>query len=126
MLLVVVYCLFRYNTLLLVSTHDGLAGSRGLRPLAVETEFSIVVAAVVMLSIRWVGVLMINAMLVIPAACARNISGSAQKYMISSVIIAAACGVFGLLLSFALGTSSGATIVLVMTACYAFTLTYVR
>ncbi|MDR1570214.1 MAG: metal ABC transporter permease [Oscillospiraceae bacterium] len=120
--LVALYSALRYNRLLLVSANASLARSRGINPLAVEIEFTAVVALVVMLSIRWVGVLMLNAMLVIPAACARNVSDSVRAYIARAIVIALACGVAGLLLSFAAGTSSGATIVLLLTVCYAVTL----
>ena len=120
----VAYMLIRYNKILLVTTHQGLAKSRGINPLRIEIEFACVLAAVVMLSIQWVGILTLNAMLIIPAACGRNISGDTRTYTLSSILFALGAGVFGLLLSFALGTASGATIVLALTFIYLFTLTY--
>lgn len=75
-----------------------------------------------MLSIRWVGTLMLNAMLVLPAAAARNLARNVRRYHLLSMLLALVCSVAGLLLSFAWGTASGATIVLVLAAGYAVTL----
>ena len=75
-----------------------------------------------MLSIRWVGTLMLNAMLVLPAASARNLARNVRRYHLLSVLLALACSIVGLLLSFAWGTASGATIVLILAAGYAITL----
>lgn len=116
------YWLLFYNSLLLTGINGALAASRGVRTRVVETGFACLLAVVVMLSIRWVGVLIINAMLVLPAASARNLARGVSRYHLLAVIIALVCGVLGLLLSFAWGTASGATIVLVLGVCYAVTL----
>lgn len=65
-----------------------------------------------MVSIRWVGVMLINSLLILPAAASRNVARSAAGYMRTSVIIALCCGVVGLALSYYLNTSAGAAIVL--------------
>ncbi|MDR0397326.1 MAG: metal ABC transporter permease [Oscillospiraceae bacterium] len=117
--LTAVYCALRYNKLLLLNANPALAKSRGVPVRAVETGFACVLALVVMLSIRWVGVLMINAMLVVPAACARNLASDTRGYLAWATSLAVACGVAGLALSLAIGTAAGATIVLLLAACYA-------
>ena len=95
---------------------------RGVRTRLLETAFACLLAVVVMLSIRWVGTLMLNAMLVLPAASARNLARNVRRYHLLSVLLALACSIVGLLLSFAWGTASGATIVLILAAGYAITL----
>lgn len=122
LLLTGLYWALYYNRLLLVSVHRALAQSRGVPARFIEMSFACLVAIVVMLSIRWVGTLMINAMLVLPAAAARNVAANARAYLRLSVLLALSCGLLGLLLSFALGTASGATIVLLLALCYAGTL----
>jgi len=117
--LVILYTFLRYNRFLLSFAQPALAISRGVPVRATEIGFSCLVAVVVMLSIRWVGVLMINAMLVLPAAAARNRARNTCGYVWGSVTLALGCGVLGLLLSFALGTASGATIVLLLAVGYA-------
>lgn len=119
---VVVIWAVLYNKLLLLSVNRDLAASRGVRTVLVENIFVVMVAVVVMLSIQWVGILLINSLLILPAAAARNIVRSSRSYLWISVGIAVACGVVGLMVSYAVNTSAGATIVLICAA--AFLITY--
>jgi len=75
-----------------------------------------------MMSIRWVGVMLINSLLILPAAASRNIARNAAGYLRLSVVISLLCGVSGLVLSYYLNTSAGAAIVLVCAAAYFVTL----
>ena len=107
-----------YNKLLVISVNRELAASRGIKTSVYENIFVIVVAVVVMMSIKWVGILLINSLLILPAASARNIAKNSRQYLILSVIISLACGVSGLLISFYGDTSAGATIVTVSAALF--------
>lgn len=102
-----------YNKLTLVSINRELAASRGVRVALIENIFVVLVAIVVMLSIKWVGVLLINSMLILPAACARNFSTNSRQYLFSSVALSLVAGLGGVISSFYLNTSAGATIVLI-------------
>ena len=114
--------IFTYNRLLLTAVNPQLAQSRGIPVRAMEYGFVILVAVAVMLSIRWVGVLLINALLILPAAAARNIARSAAQHALFSVIISLLSGVVGLCVSIPLGTGVGAAVVLCAAVCYAITL----
>lgn len=116
-----VWC-FVYNKLMLISVNRSLAASRGVRVTLYENIFSIMVAVVVMLSIKWVGVLLINSLLILPAASARNISRSVKQYHFFSVLFAVVSGLGGLIASWYLAASSGATIVMI--AAILFFVTY--
>ena len=111
-----------YNSLLLTSVDSFLARSRGIRTRLVEIAFVVMVAVAVMLSIRWVGVMLINALLILPAAAGRNIARSARQHAVWSVVLALISGLAGLTLSYYLDTSAGASIVLVSALCYAVSL----
>ena len=111
-----------YNSLLLTSVDPFLARSRGIHTRLVECVFVVMVAVAVMLSIRWVGVMLINALLILPAAAGRNIARSARQHAAWSVGLALVCGIVGLTLSYYLDTSAGASIVLVSALCYAVSL----
>lgn len=126
LLVTVAFWLVCYNRLLLTSVSQTLSSSRGIPTRIVETAFACLLAVVVMLSIRWVGVLIISAMLVLPSAAARNLARNVRGYHLLAVLLAVICAIAGLLLSFAWGTASGATIVLVLAACYAITLLFRR
>lgn len=111
-----------YNKLLLTAINPQLAQSRGIATKAVEYSFVILVAVAVMLSIRWVGVLLINALLILPAAAARNIARSAAQHALFSVLISLFSGIAGLCAAVPLDTSVGAAVVLCAAVCYALSL----
>ncbi|MBR2717680.1 MAG: metal ABC transporter permease [Clostridia bacterium] len=111
-----------YNALLLTSVNESLARSRGVRTRLTECAFVVLVAVAVMLAIKWVGVMLINALLILPAAAGRNLARSSRQHAIWSVVIALGSGVAGLISAYAWDTSAGAAIVLFAAACYALSL----
>lgn len=111
-----------FNRFLLVSVNPTLARSRGIPARLVETIFCIATAVIVTISIQWVGILIINSFLVLPAAAARNVSANMKQYHVVSVFITLISGTTGLLLSYYWATATGATIALVAAAFYLVTL----
>jgi len=101
-----------FNQLLLVSVNPSLARSRGVSVRAIEFAFSIIIALVVTISIQWVGILIINSLLVLPAATARNIAVNMRQYHLIALFVAVLSGLCGLICSYYWGTATGATIVL--------------
>ena len=102
-----------FNRFHAVSIHPTLARSKGLPVAFLDNLFVVVIAVVVMLSIRWVGLLIINAMLILPAAAARNVARSMRSYLLYALIFSLFSGVLGLWLSFCLAVATGPMIVLV-------------
>lgn len=111
-----------YNGLLLTSVNSSLARSRGVHTVVCDCAFMVLVAVAVMLAIKWVGVLLINALLILPAAAARNLARSCRQHAVYSVVIALVCGVAGLVAAYAWDTSAGAAIVVFAALCYALSL----
>lgn len=111
-----------FNPLMITSVNAPLAKSRGVRAHAVEYAFTALVAVSVMMSIRWVGVMLINSLLIVPAAASRNVARSAASYLWFSVLFSVVSGVAGLVLSYYLNTSAGAAVVLVAAIIYFATL----
>ncbi len=111
-----------FNRLLILSINTSFARSRGIHALLVESVFAAALAVVVAISIQWVGILIINSMLVLPGAAARNIANDVKHYHLASVAIALLSGLLGLILSYYLNTAAGATIVVVAAAIFFFTL----
>lgn len=107
-----------FNKLLLISINRELAASRGIKTVLYENIFVAVVAAVVMFSIKWVGILLINSLLILPAAAARNVSKNSRQYLAVSVVISLVGSVVGLLGSFYFDTAAGATIVTVLAVIF--------
>lgn len=111
-----------YNALLMTSVDPMLARSRGIPTRLIECGFVVLVALAVMLSIKWVGVMLINALLILPAAAGRNLAKTSRGHAGWSVGIALVSGLAGLTASYYLDTSAGATIVLVSAVFYAVSL----
>ena len=98
------------NRLVLVSIHPQLAASRGLKVKSTQTGFTVCIAVVVTLAINWVGLLMLNSLLVLPAASARNVAKNLRQYHALSVLFALTAALVGLTVSYCLGASTGAAI----------------
>lgn len=111
-----------YNQLLLLSVNRSLAASRGVRVMLVENIFVIMVAVAIMVSIRWVGILMLISLLVLPAAGRKKYYFLCRKLSWTATVFGLLFSVVGLWVSYSCGTSAGATMVL--TAAVLFFLTY--
>ena len=107
-----------FNGFFAVSISPSVARSKGLRTALYDNLFVVLVAVVVMLSIRWVGLLLINAMLILPAASARNVARSMRSYHLLSLLFGLFSGVLGLWLSYYNGVATGPTIILVLAAVF--------
>ena len=107
------------NRLMLVSIHPQLASSRGMKTELTQTLFTVCIAVVVTLAISWVGLLMLNSLLVLPAASARNVSRNLKQYHGYSVLFALGACLTGLVMSYYLGASTGASISLCLAAVFA-------
>ena len=119
LLAVVVFWVLMSNRLTLTAIHPQLASSRGMRTELVQTLFTVLIAVVVTLAISWVGLLILNSLLVLPAASARNVSKNLKQYHLFSVAFALVAGIAGLVLSYYFGTSAGAAISLALALIFA-------
>lgn len=119
---ILVVCLCFYNAMQLTFLNRALARSRGINVYLIDAGFSAMIALVVAISIQWVGLLIINSMLIVPAAAARNVARNCTQYLWLSIAISMISGVLGLIASFYVGPAAGATIVLIATGFYLFSL----
>lgn len=117
-----VFWLVCFNKLHAISVNQSLAKSKGIPVRLVEDLFVVLIAVVVTLSIRWVGILIINALLILPAAAAANISSNMREYHLFSVILSMAAGILGLVLSYYLNAAAGPAIVIVAAVFFLATL----
>lgn len=109
------------NKLIAISTDVSLAKAKGIKVQVIENIFGILIAVLVMLTIKWVGILLINALLILPAAAARNISGNMREYTIYSILFSLVAGFTGLILSYVSQVATGPTIVVISGIMYAIT-----
>ncbi len=118
LLIVVLIWVFSFNKLMLASLNSDMARSKQISVKFYKNIFTILIAFIVTISLKWVGMLIINSLLVLPAASAKNIAKSIKSYHGFSVLFSLAAGISGLIISFYTGTSPGATIVLISSVIF--------
>lgn len=111
-----------FNKLHALSVNEALAKSKKINTVLIDNMFVVIIALIVMLSIKWVGILIINALLILPAAGSRNIASNMREYHLFSVGISIFSGILGLILSYYNSTATGPTIVIVAAAVFFITL----
>ena len=90
-----------------------LAEAEGMQPDRINVIFTILLAALIAISIKMVGLLLITGMLIIPTAMARNLSNNPKQMVIFSIIGGLLSVFIGLYTSFEINTASGPTIITV-------------
>lgn len=118
LVVVVLFWILFNNKLTLAAVYPNLASSRGISVEWTRAIFTTTIAVVVTLSISWVGLLILNSLLVLPGAAARNVARNIKEYHIFSIINALVAGIIGLILSYIWGVSAGASIALMLTLIY--------
>ena len=119
LVLVAVFWVLFSNKLVLSVLHPQLASSRSIPVSWIQAGFSVLVAVVVTLCISSVGLLILNSLLVLPGAAARNVAKNMKQYHILSVLFALVAGIGGLIASYYLGSSTGAAISLLLALLFA-------
>ena len=110
-----------YNDLLILSINPSMARSKNIPVKLIENIFLILVAVIVTLSIKWIGILVINSLLIIPCAAAKNVSGNARSYQGLSIIFSMFSGISGLIIAYYCNTAAGPTIVIISAVIFLVT-----
>ena len=121
LVLVVIFWVLYSNRLALTAIHPQLASSRGISVKGSQTLFTTAIAVIVTLAISWTGLLILNSLLVLPGASARNVAKNLKQYHLLSVLFALVAGIGGLVVSYCFGTSAGASISLGLTLIFIVT-----
>lgn len=122
-IVVTVFIVVSFNPLTLIGLNDELAHSRGVRVRAYDYAFSVLLALVVTASIRTSGILLVTAMLVVPAATARNLARSAGGMFWWAVLAGLLSSLAGTVASFYLESiGTGAAIVIAATVLFIISL----
>ena len=98
--LVLIFWTKLFNKLNAISINPMLAKSKGINVKLIDNLFAVSIAIMVMLSIRWVGILLINSMIILPAASSRNIASNMRNYHVFSILFALISGISGLIISY--------------------------
>jgi zinc transport system permease protein len=114
--------LFAGKSFIAITLDPDLARAEGIRVDAFELLFLLLLAGTVALAIKLVGIVLVTALLIIPAATAHNLTRSLSALFVGSTIISLTSIVIGMLASAVLNSASGPTIVLTGSVFFAFSL----
>ncbi|MCK6485532.1 MAG: metal ABC transporter permease [Phycisphaerae bacterium] len=124
--IVLAFLVATFNSLMLIGLNESLAHSRRLRVEWLTYAYTLLLAVVVTVSIRAVGLFLVTALLVVPAAAGRNLARGIAGMFWWSAGIGLASGVAGLILSFYCDNSAGSMVILTAAACFALSMAAAR
>lgn len=119
---VLTFWYFTFNKLNVMSINTTLAKSKGVNTKKIDNIFVVLIAIMVMISIRWIGILLINSLLILPAASSRNIAKNMRSYHLLSVVFSVFSGIAGLIISYYFNIPTGPMIVIISGIIYFTTL----
>ena len=128
LLVVVIAIIFvgirNYNNLLISGLNPSLATARKVNVQMYDYLFVILIALITVASVKIIGAILVEALLVIPAAASRNISRSLTSFIINSILIATISAIGGIMIPLLLGISlpTGGAIIIVATIFFIATL----
>lgn len=117
-ILTFVFWYYLFNKINAVSLNQALAKSKGINTNVIENVFAVLIAIMVMISIRWIGILLINSLIILPAASSRNITTNMRTYHLSSIIFSLFSGITGLIISYYTNIPTGPMIVIISGIIY--------
>ena len=119
--LIIAFWMCIFNKLHSISINASLAKSKGISVNLIDNIFVIAIAITVMISIRWIGILLINSLLILPAASSRNIAKNMRSYHLFAIIFSILSGMLGIIISFYINIPTGPTIVVISGIIYLIT-----
>ena len=117
---------FIWKPLFASTINYDLAKAEGMKPDRYNALFTILMAAIIAISIKIVGLLLITGMLIIPAALARNISNNPKQMVIFSIFGGLLSVLIGLFSSLKFNTASGPSIITAALILFLITLIKTR
>jgi zinc transport system permease protein len=114
--------LYLWKPLVRLSLHEDLATAEGVDPKLPRAAFDLLLAVVIAVAMKIVGVLLVMAFLVVPAVAARPFSGTPERMAVLAALIAVVSTIFGLWLSLSSDLPGGPSIVIAMCTIAAISL----
>jgi zinc transport system permease protein len=121
-LLVAILLVREYNRLLLDSLNPSVAQVAGAQSVFLEYFFAVLLTLSIVVSLKIIGALLVEALVVVPAAAARNVAHSTRSYLAWSIAVAFFAGAGGLAVSTKFLVPTGGAVVLVVSAIFFMTL----
>lgn len=106
------------NMVFLTLIDKGIAKSKAINTLLIEIIYTVLLAVLVAVSLKWIGLLLINSFLILPAASAKLLAKNLSSFHWYSVFFATFSALAGLILSFYLGLPSSALIVILLSIIF--------
>ena len=116
--LVIAFFILFYNKIFSVTFDETFSQAVGVRAGWYNLMIAVVIAVIIVLAMNLVGSLLISALVIFPALSAMRIFKSFRKVTICSVVISVICALAGILISVAVSTPVGSTIVAVDVAVF--------
>ncbi|MEO9823348.1 MAG: iron chelate uptake ABC transporter family permease subunit [Paracoccaceae bacterium] len=120
-LLVIALLVWRWSALLTATLNEDLATAAGINPKQEQLFLTLALAVVVAVAIKVVGVLLIGAMLIIPAAAARSLAKTPEQMAMIAGALGVVATIAGLWMAWELDTPAGPSIVVAAALCYVAT-----
>ena len=113
-----------YNSILLDSLSPPLASVSGAKSAFLEYFFALMLTLIIVVSLKIIGALLVEALVIVPAAAARNVVRGTRRYLVLSVLIAFLAGAGGLAVSTRFLVPTGGAVVLAVTGLFFLTLAF--
>ena len=121
-LLVSILLVREYNRLLLDSLNPSLAQVAGAQSIFLEYFFAVLLTLSIVVSLKIIGALLVEALVVVPAAAGRNVANSTRSYLAWSIAVAFFAGAGGLAVSTRFLVPTGGAVVLAVSSIFFMTL----
>jgi len=116
--LLIIFILFLYNQILLISYDKEFSKVQGLNVTLLHTIFLILTALTIVMSVRAIGLILIIALFTIPPFIAEKFTKSLKSMMFLSAILSAIFMISGIIISFYYDISATATIILLASVSF--------
>ena len=121
---VIALLLWLWKPLINITVHEELASVEGVKTSAVRTALMLITALVIAIAMKIVGVLLITALLIIPAATARRVSSTPEQMAVMASLIAMLTVVMGLAMSYYSDTQAGPSVVVCAALLFTLSLAF--
>ncbi|KAA6206382.1 MAG: hypothetical protein DU429_03310 [Candidatus Tokpelaia sp.] len=112
-----------WRPLIAATISDELAQAEGLHPQPARMAFMLLLALIIAIAMKIIGILLIGALLILPAAGARHLAATPEKMALAAVFLAVGAAISGLYASYYVDTPSGPSIVVMAFMLFLLTLT---
>lgn len=123
-MLIILFLIYNHRSITLMALDIDTAYIAGVKTDLLQITFYIILAISVVLGLKILGIVLVSALLIIPASTAKLISKSFKGLIVQSVLFSEVIMLLGIALSYCLDLPTGPTIVLVGTGVFLFIFAY--